>query len=118
MFDNPALWPILWEWLSFAVRWLHVVTAIAWIGSAFYFLALGLRLVERPQPPARVDGGGLYQIQKYLVAPASMPEHLTWFKWESYVTWLSGAVLLAVVYYGGGGLFLLDNDGMGIAGGE
>ncbi|MFN3717326.1 MAG: urate hydroxylase PuuD [Rhizobium rhizophilum] len=106
---------IAWEWLSFAVRWLHVITAIAWIGSSFYFIALDLGLVKRPGLPVgaygeewQVHGGGFYHIQKYLVAPASMPEHLTWFKWESYATWLSGFALLAVVYYGGADLFLID----------
>ncbi len=106
---------IAWEWLAFAVRWLHVVTAIAWIGSSFYFIALDLGLVKRPHlPPGaygeewQVHGGGFYHIQKYLVAPATMPEHLTWFKWESYATWLSGFALLCVVYYGGADLFLID----------
>jgi uncharacterized membrane protein len=106
---------IAWEWLSFAVRWLHVITAIAWIGSSFYFIALDLGLVKRPGLPEgaygeewQVHGGGFYHIQKYLVAPANMPDHLTWFKWESYVTWLSGFALLAVVYYGGADLFLID----------
>jgi uncharacterized membrane protein len=106
---------IAWEWLAFAVRWLHVITAIAWIGSSFYFIALDLGLVKRPGLPVgaygeewQVHGGGFYHIQKYLVAPANMPEHLTWFKWESYVTWLSGFAMLAVVYYGGADLFLID----------
>ncbi|MBD9373160.1 urate hydroxylase PuuD [Rhizobium sp. ARZ01] len=106
---------IAWEWIVFAVRWLHVVTAIAWIGSSFYFIALDLGLVQRPHlPPGaygeewQVHGGGFYHIQKYLVAPASMPEHLTWFKWESYVTWLSGFAMLCLVYYGGAELFLID----------
>ncbi len=106
---------IAWEWLSFAVRWLHVITAIAWIGSSFYFIALDLGLVKRLGLPVgaygeewQVHGGGFYHIQKYLVAPASMPEHLTWFKWESYATWLSGFALLCVVYYGGADLFLID----------
>jgi uncharacterized membrane protein len=106
---------LAWEWLAFAVRWLHVITAIAWIGSSFYFIALDLGLVKRPGLPVgaygeewQVHGGGFYHIQKYLVAPANMPEHLTWFKWESYVTWLSGFAMLAVVYYGGADLFLID----------
>ena len=106
---------IFWDWLAFAVRWLHVITAIAWIGSSFYFVALDLGLRQRPGLPAgafgeewQVHGGGFYHIQKYLVAPAEMPEHLTWFKWESYATWLSGLALLAVVYYSGASLFLID----------
>ncbi|CCV03577.1 conserved membrane hypothetical protein [Mesorhizobium metallidurans STM 2683] len=106
---------IFWDWLSFAVRWLHVITGIAWIGSSFYFVALDLGLRQRPGMPAgasgeewQVHGGGFYHIQKYLVAPAEMPEHLIWFKWESYATWLSGFAMLWVVYYAGADLFLID----------
>jgi uncharacterized membrane protein len=101
--------------VAFAVRWLHVVTAIAWIGSSFYFIALDLALVKRPGMPEgvsgeewQVHGGGFYHMQKYMVAPASLPEHLTWFKWESYTTWLSGFAMLAVVYYGNADLFLIN----------
>jgi uncharacterized membrane protein len=108
---------IFWEWLAFAARWLHVVTAIAWIGSSFYFIALDLGLRKREGLPVgaygeewQVHGGGFYHIQKYLVAPANLPEHLTWFKWESYATWLSGFFLLAVVYYTGADLFLIDRN--------
>ena len=106
---------IIWDWIGFAVRWVHVITGIAWIGSSFYFIALdlGLRKVPHLPPGAngeewQVHGGGFYHIQKYLVAPEQMPDHLTWFKWESYSTWLSGAALLMVVYWVGGELFLLD----------
>nr|WP_265507271.1 urate hydroxylase PuuD [Paracoccus rhizosphaerae] len=106
---------ILWEWLAFAVRWTHVITAIAWIGSSFYFIALDLGLQKAAHLPKgahgeewQVHGGGFYHIQKYLVAPERMPEHLTWFKWESYSTWLSGAALLMVTYWAGANLFLID----------
>ncbi len=106
---------IIWDWLMFAVRWLHVITAIAWIGSSFYFIALDLGLRKVPHLPVgahgeewQVHGGGFYHIQKYLVAPENMPEHLTWFKWESYATWLSGAVLLMMIYWVGGELYLID----------
>lgn len=106
---------VFWDWLAFAVRWTHVITAIAWIGSSFYFIALDLGLAKVPHlPPGatgeewQVHGGGFYHIQKYMVAPETMPEHLTWFKWESYATWLSGFALLAVVYYAGAELFLID----------
>ena len=106
---------ILWDWIGFALRWLHVITAIAWIGSSFYFIALDLGLRKAPNLPEgahgeewQVHGGGFYHIQKYLVAPAAMPEHLTWFRWESYATWASGAALLMVVYWIGGELYLLD----------
>ena len=104
---------LLWSWIEFAVRWLHVITAMAWIGSSFYFIALDLGLKRDIPGPAdgeewQVHGGGFYHIQKYLVAPAAMPEHLTWFKWESYSTWLSGVALLALVYWLGGEIYLLD----------
>jgi len=106
---------IMWEWLSFAARWTHVITAIAWIGSSFYFIALDLGLRKTPSLPPlvhgeewQVHGGGFYHIQKYLVAPEFLPEHLTWFKWESYATWLSGFCLLVIVYYVGADLYLID----------
>jgi uncharacterized membrane protein len=108
-------WVVLWEWVEIAARWLHVITAIAWIGSSFYFIALDLGL-HRDRNLAsgadgeewQVHGGGFYHIQKYLVAPASMPDHLIWFKWESYATWLSGFAMLVLVYYLGAELFLID----------
>ena len=115
--DLALLMPILVSWAEFAVRWLHVITAIAWIGSSFYFIALDLGLRRHDQLPAgaagdewQVHGGGFYHIQKYLVAPAHLPEHLTWFKWESYATWLSGFALLAIVYYGSADLYLIDAE--------
>ena len=74
---------VFMEWISFAARWLHVITAIAWIGSSFYFIALDLGLRKEPDQSGgaageewQVHGGGFYQIRKYLVAPAEMPEHL------------------------------------------
>ena len=111
MYDLAAMG----AWLEFAVRWLHVITAIAWIGSSFYFIALDLGL-HRDRNLAsgadgeewQVHGGGFYHIQKYLVAPKSMPSDLVWFKWESYATWLSGFALLAVVYYFGAEFYLID----------
>ena len=113
---------VLWEWLEFAVRWLHVITAIAWIGSSFYFIALDLGL-HRDRNLAsgadgeewQVHGGGFYHIQKYLVAPAQMPDDLVWFKWESYATWLSGFAMLVLVYYLGAELYLVDPTVMDIA---
>ena len=113
---------VLWDWLAFGVRWLHVITAIAWIGSSFYFIALDLGLRKAPNlPPGahgeewQVHGGGFYHVRKYLVAPEEMPDHLTWFKWESYATWLSGAALLMIVYWAGARLFLIDPEKASLA---
>ncbi|EAQ23424.1 urate hydroxylase PuuD [Roseovarius sp. 217] len=106
---------ILWEWIAFSVRWLHVVTAMAWIGASLYFIALDLMLKPNAALPEgahgeewEVHGGGFYHTVKYLVAPARMPEHLTWHKWQSYATWLSGAALMMMLYWVGGELYLLD----------
>ncbi len=106
---------VIWDWIAFSVRWLHVITAMAWIGASFYFIALDLMLKPAPDMPEgasgeewEVHGGGFYHTTKFMVAPARMPEHLTWHKWQSYWTWLSGAALLAIVYWVGGELYLLD----------
>ncbi|MCV6824543.1 MULTISPECIES: urate hydroxylase PuuD [Halocynthiibacter] len=106
---------IIWDWIAFSVRWLHVITAMAWIGASFYFIALDLMLKPNKALPEgaygeewEVHGGGFYHTVKYLVAPAEMPEHLTWHKWQSYMTWISGAALLMIVYWVGGELFLID----------
>ncbi len=108
-------WAVLMEWVELALRWTHVITAVAWIGSSFYFIALDLGLYRDRNLASGADGeewqvhgGGFYHIQKYLVAPPGMPEHLTWFKWESYATWMSGAALLFVVYYLGAEFYLID----------
>jgi len=105
------------DWVEFALRWLHVITAIAWIGSSFYFIALDLGLWRDRKLPEgangeewQVHGGGFYHIQKYLVAPKNLPEHLVWFKWESYATWLSGFALMVVVYYLGAEIYLIDAE--------
>ncbi len=106
---------VIWSWLEFSVRWLHVITAMAWIGASFFFIALDLGLKKAAHAPPRVSGeewqvhgGGFYHIQKYMVAPEHMPEHLIWHKWQSYFTWLSGAALLMIVYWVGGEIYLLD----------
>jgi uncharacterized membrane protein len=111
---------VLVEWLSVIVRWLHVVAGIAWIGSSFYFIHLDLSLRVRDGQAGgvlaggvqgeawQVHGGGFYHMVKYLVAPARMPDELTWFKWEAYTTWLSGFGLMVIVYYLGAELYLID----------
>ena len=108
---------VLTESLSAVLRWLHVIAGIAWIGSSFYFIHLDLSLKPRPGlPPGvkgdewQVHGGGFYHMMKYMVAPAKMPDSLTWFKWEAYTTWLSGFALLVLVYYLGADLFLIDKS--------
>jgi uncharacterized membrane protein len=108
---------ILTEWASLMLRWLHVVAAVGWIGSSFYFIHLDLSLTPRSDLPEgvygeawQVHGGGFYRIMKYLVAPAKMPDELTWFKWEAYTTWLSGFALMVVVYYLDAELFLVDKS--------
>jgi uncharacterized membrane protein len=108
------------EWLDLLVRWLHVVAAIAWIGSSFYFIALDNHL-RPPKDEAddergvggeawEIHGGGFYQVQKYRVAPKTLPEPLYWFKWEAYTTWLSGFALLIVLYYFNANTYLIDKS--------
>jgi uncharacterized membrane protein len=105
------------EWVGLIFRWLHVVAAIGWIGSSFYFIHLDLSLKPRRELPEgvygeawQVHGGGFYHILKYLVAPAKMPDELTWFYWEAYATWLSGFALVIIVYYLDADLFLVDRS--------
>ena len=108
------------EWLDLLVRWLHVIAAIAWIGSSFYFIALDNHL-RPPKDEAdsergvggeawEIHGGGFYQVQKYRVAPRTLPEPLHWFKWEAYTTWLSGFALLIVLYYVNANTYLIDKS--------
>src|SRR4051812_16415504 len=112
------LWQsVVTEWGSLIFRWLHVVAAMGWIGSSFYFIALDLALKPAPDLPNgvkgeawQVHGGGFYRIVKYLVAPAAMPDELTWFKWEAYTTWMSGFVLMIIVYYLEADLFLVEKS--------
>ena len=108
---------VFFEWTEFLVRWFHVITGIAWIGSSFYSIALDLSLRNSGQIPKeahgeawQVHGGGFYRIIKYLVAPSKMPNELTWFKWEAYGTWISGFLLLAIVYYLSAELYMIDME--------
>ena len=109
--------PVILDWLDLAIRWFHVMAAVLWIGTSFYFISLDLGLRRPPGMPAGVDGeewqvhgGGFYHVRKYMVAPDDLPEHLTWFKWESYATWLSGFALLVVLYYASPELYLVDPE--------
>lgn len=106
---------ILLIWAEVFIRWTHVIAGVAWIGSSFYFMHLDYSLKQRPGLPERaygeawqVHGGGFYHMVKYLVAPARMPDELTWFKWEAYATWFSGLALLTVIYYFSVSLYMID----------
>jgi uncharacterized membrane protein len=110
----------LLDWANLLLRWAHVIVAIAWIGSSFYFVFLDSSLTP-PQDPAlkakgvdgelwAVHGGGFYHPQKYLVAPKSLPQNLHWFYWESYSTWLTGFALFTVLYLFNAGTFLIDKS--------
>jgi uncharacterized membrane protein len=110
----------LLDWASLLLRWTHVIVAIAWIGSSFYFVFLDSSLTTPSDPALKakgvdgelwaVHGGGFYNPQKYLVAPKSLPDHLHWFFWESYSTWLSGMALFAVVYLVNARTYLIDKN--------
>ena len=101
--------PYLVDWLDLVFRWFHVAAAIVWIGTSFYFVALDNHL----RPPAderdaergvggetwEIHGGGFYRVEKFRVAPPTLPEPLHWYKWEAYWTWISGFALFVVLYY-------------------
>jgi uncharacterized membrane protein len=102
-------------WLNLALRWLHVVAGVCWIGASFYFVWLdnSLRPTNPPTPGVKGDlwavhGGGFYHKRKFTAAPPELPEHLHWFKWEAYTTWISGFLLLCVLYYWGAPVYLID----------
>ncbi len=118
-----AVWgPYIWEWGSILLRWLHVTAAIAWIGASFFFMHLDASLGKMQDMKAgvagvswQVHGGGFYEMSKYALAPAALPEHLIWHKWQSYWTWISGFSLLCWVYYGQSSFFLIDPAVMALA---
>ncbi len=103
------------QWLNLTLRWVHVITGIAWIGTSFYFNWLNSRIAA-PTRPERgvagelwsVHGGGFYRMVKYTVAPERLPPTLHWFKWEAYATWISGMALLVLIYYLQAGAYLID----------
>ena len=103
-------------WLELAVRWLHIIAGIAWIGASFYFVFLNNHL-ESPGPEEddnvggtlwAIHGGGFYHVRMFKVAPGKLPETLHWFKWEAYTTWISGFSLLVLLYYVGAKSYLVD----------
>jgi uncharacterized membrane protein len=112
----------LLDWANLLLRWLHVITAIAWIGSSFYFVFLDNNLIKPTSPDLlekgvdgaiwAVHGGGFYNPQKYMVAPKKIHTHLHWFYWESYSTWLSGFSLFVLLYVWNAGTYLIDKSVM------
>ncbi|WP_248796727.1 urate hydroxylase PuuD [Pseudomonas sp. MWU13-2105] len=113
----------LMEWLNLSVRWIHMITGVAWIGASFYFVWLENNL-NRVNPKDglagdlwAIHGGGIYHLEKYKLAPPTMPDNLHWFKWEAYFTWLSGIALLCVVFYSNPLLYLVA-PGSGLSGPE
>ena len=110
------------DWLNLLVRWAHLIAGVAWIGTSFYFIALDLSLKRRDGAPEgvagsawEVHGGGFYHIEKYAVAPPSRPDHLTWFRWEAYLTWMTGFALLVVQFYLDADAWLIDPRVMALA---
>lgn len=108
---------LILDWATAMVRWFHVIAGIAWIGSSFFFIFLDASLRKEPWHQAGiggeswlVHGGGFYKVDKYMVAPERMPAVLHWFKWEAYSTWISGALLLAVIYYLSADIYLIDRS--------
>ena len=108
------------DWVQLLLRWIHLITGIAWIGASFYFVWLDNHLLA---PKAKRDadegiggelwavhGGGFYVVRKFKVAPQTIPEPLHWFKWEAYSTWLSGFALLVVMYYAHAGIYMIDRS--------
>jgi uncharacterized membrane protein len=110
--------PYVREWLDLLLRGLHVIAGIVWIGTSFYFVALDNHLAPPKDGPDaekgvggeawEIHGGGFYRVEKYRVAPRDLPEHLIWFKWEAYTTWLSGFALMVVFYYLDAETYLVD----------
>lgn len=109
------------DWVSLFIRWFHVIAGVAWIGASFYFIWLDNNLRTPPDWKKQkgikgdlwaVHGGGFYEVAKYEYGPEVMPDKLHWFKWEAYTTWISGFLLLGLVYYHGAAIYLIDNSVM------
>jgi uncharacterized membrane protein len=113
------------EYLNFAIRWLHMIAGIAWIGASLYFVWLDASLLPPKDKPSQdigiggevwaLHGGGFYRAQKFKVAPPELPTPLHWFKWEAYTTWLSGFSLLVLLYYVQAEVYLIDKSVMDLS---
>ena len=115
----------LLDWLNLLLRWAHLGFGIAWIGTSFYFVWLDSTFTPPAAPRAGVDGelwmthgGNFYKVEKQLLRPGELPPVLHWFKYEALFTWISGILLLAVVYYLTGGAYLVDPAVSGITPGQ
>lgn len=102
-------------WLNLIIRWAHIIVGIGWIGASFYFVALDYALRKQGDQDDgvmgeawQVHGGGFYHVKKFMVAPDALPEHLIWYKWDAYLTWITGFALLAVQYYLSADVYLID----------
>jgi uncharacterized membrane protein/plastocyanin len=108
----------IFDWILLLVRWLHITVAVTWIGTSIFFMWLdrSFEFNKNSTRPGHVGdlwmlhGGGFYHVEKLLMGPTKVPEHLHWFKWESYWTWMSGVMLVALVYYTGEGTMLMDSS--------
>jgi uncharacterized membrane protein len=110
----------VFDWFNLLLRWLHVIVGIAWIGASFYFVWLDNHLLKPTDATLKdkgvdgelwaVHGGGFYNPQKYLIAPKHLPEHVHWFYWESYWTWMSGFALFVTLYLFNAQTFLIDKN--------
>ncbi len=109
--------PYITEWLNLIIRFAHLIVGIAWIGASFYFVWLDNHLETPPQVKAdkgisgdlwAIHGGGFYEVAKYKLAPPQMPTTLHWFKWEAYTTWITGFLLLSLMFYVGAESYLID----------
>lgn len=109
------------DWLNLLIRWGHLIAGVGWIGTSFYFIALDLSLRKREGlgkdvfgSAWLVHGGGFYNVEKYLVAPKKLPDDLVWYKWEAYLTWVTGFALLVVQYYFKASTYLIDPEVMAL----
>jgi uncharacterized membrane protein len=105
----------LGEWGNLLLRWAHLIVGIGWIGTSFYFMSLDFSLDPRERKSEgvygtawQVHGGGFYHVEKFTVAPPRLPEHLHWFTWEAYLTWVTGFGLMIVQYYLHARAYLID----------
>jgi uncharacterized membrane protein len=105
----------LGEWVNLLLRWFHMIVGIGWIGTSFYFMALDYSLDTNERRSEgvygtawEVHGGGFYHVEKFTVAPPQLPAHLQWFKWDAYLTWMTGFGLLIVQYYLHAKSYLID----------